>query len=339
MANIQLPKPSRLPVKQSDYFFNLRLTYDELLTFEDIPVEASQTRSARWTNSTIQAAIQSMANPQIPMSYLVELSSNDDLYQQFMPPNKVLSVDMYRKYCPKTTHLCGFLRKQNLMLQGFNQSWQSLPFRPYGGLSTWIYVISGELEIYLIPATKLNLLRYSISRDFSSSELDSFKMSSDTNLQLLDENTFLFIPAGYIILVKATKNTFILKSNYLDETCLVQQMVLFEFDTSQDGSLQSAWNRDIRSLYWFFAANIMADGSRNNLLNFDAETLGVLRKLLTSWSQQDGLEKEQYVPNGLRSKTLLKSLKDHLYKRSKRARKLQCEKELSSSSNNDMVDD
>lgn len=339
MSTHLVNKPFKLELDPKEYICNLRLTYDEFLSFEDIHVEEQQTRTGTWKLSSISLAIASMPQPpDEPMSYLVRLSSISDLYDEILPPKLVLSLDMYRNYCPATDHLFGYLKEQNLLLQGFNKSWQSLPFKPYGGLSSWIYIISGKLEIYLLPATKLNMLKYLTSEDFTTSELESFKTESETNLQLLEENNFLMIPAGYIFLIKATENTFVLRSEYLDEANLFQQLSQFENDTTDNDVYVGTRDRDIRYLYWFFAAKCLKNPNKSALMSCDDESLCKLRNVLMKWFHREN-SSEKYVPAGLRAYRLTRALRDFAYRRSKRTNDTHCGDDSSPSIQDDMMED
>lgn len=294
---------------------NLRITYDEFLCYKELSVEKIRTQSKKHEVSNVERAVKSMrkhGSATSAQSYIIYLSENEDLYKYFKPPSYVLERDLYINYWTQA-YMPTYLKRRNRMFVGYNKHYQSPPQTTYGGVSEWLYVISGHLKVHTYKPTKLNLL---MSNQWECKQDPS--PAPEICQYTLQKNCCLIIPAGWITDRKAMVDTFALNGEFINIDDIDNQLEMFQRDVQRTANTHSV-DRDsnIRSLYWIFVARLLQSGCKDNTLNsINIDTYESLKRNMMEWRKLSAHDNhpELYVPPGMRSDSLVRDLRSYTLK-------------------------
>lgn len=314
----------------------LKLTLDEFLLFDASLVVAKILSGEKYARSvTIQEACKSMRKKpkhREASCFTLSISADDELNEIIDMPNYVKEHSLFNTHWPYE-RVSKYFKKRNKLFHGFQEGYKSFPYSAYGGLSEWIYVISGTLDVTLYKPTKLNLLRHS-----TLSEDETFipEEKSESYFKL-KEGSLLTIPSSWISIRKAKRNTFALGGELLHYQDLITQMdALMRDVVTTNGRYFYERDSEIRAMYWFFAANLVPGSKTKDskitkaieLSKFDTQTSDCLRKYLTEWKMKHKkslsdknacLPAGVYAPDGIRIDLILRDLnKSHTHLHTRR---------------------
>lgn len=299
---------------------NLRpLTFDEFIEYRGaVSVDKRSSNCRQAEPSSAVRARKSMfddnnaSNAQASTVYIAE---NDALYKAFKPPSFVQTRDLFLNYYDPADSHC-YLRHRNRMFTGFNKHYQSAPQTTYAGLSEWLYVVAGKLVVWTYQPTEINLLKM---RSWEGSKLDP-SLGPPAAEYVLERDSCLVIPGGWITVRRAASSTFILNGEFLNADDVANQLELFARDVRLSHN-SHALERDsnIRYCYWLYLAKLL-DSDRNLINTIDLQTVTKLRDHAAAWArlaEREQLNPFQYIPENIKVKRLYKSLMDYIYKRGK----------------------
>lgn len=223
----------------------------------------------------------------------------------FEIPEPIREYSLFYQYWPHS-RFSEHLSQKNLSYTSFHTNHRSRPYQAYGGMSEWIFVISGNLEVTLCKPTKINQLRYStLSPD------EQFIPEDDTSENFtLQHGHLLIIPTGYISTRYSTRNTNAFSGEFLHDRDLQTQLEAFKIDVTRSNSVYCfEKDKEIRALYWFYATHFVTRMKENLKKNSqsDMDSFEILRKHLHNWKDQyKALPSNAFIPDGISFNLLLK---------------------------------
>lgn len=294
---------------------DLRLTFDEFYNYgNQIVVYKHKALDRLEETTTIHEACEAMRTrvKGRKYSYTFSISSVPDLDMTFSLPKIVEEEDLFSLYWPFRSQ-SKYLKERNKLFSGLQKGYRSLPKVVYGGMSEWLQVISGQLELTIITPTFLNRTRY-----YSLDNNETMKAENSFTC-LLGPGQFIIIPGGYITLRRAKLDTFVLSGEYLSYKHFKPQLEHFEDDlTNTECRYLQDRDREIRYLYWFTAAKMLEQQEKAVLSSLSDESLAALRGALTTWkictdrkiTKFSGPFMDHYRPPGLSIEYILRDLKN-----------------------------
>lgn len=258
--------------------------------------------------------------PTIPSSFTLSLSSDDDYNKVFQLPQMIDKIDMFSPLSPIKQNF-KFLRARSKLLTGFQEGYRSPPVITYGGMSEWLYLITGKIELRLHRPTKVNLLR-----QLSWDPTMPCKWSASVIKHTLEPGHFVNIPAGWISERIAKSGSFMLSGEYLHHKDFATQLEKFDTDVLQSAG-KYALDRDaeIRYAYWIFAAYMLETPEGRHILNdLDKNNLDHLKNHFFEWKKKHKSSipapHSVYLPPGIRCGQIGRDLTNYVCVRQKRQR-------------------
>uniref|UniRef100_A0A6G1S6I4 Histone lysine demethylase PHF8 n=1 Tax=Aceria tosichella TaxID=561515 RepID=A0A6G1S6I4_9ACAR len=298
---------------------DLKLSLDEFYLFDpSINVDKISSRQKTASSVPIERACRSMrrkhGSQEDPAYYSVCLSLNEEINQTIDLPRVIREKSFYEKYWPSDC-LSNFFKYRNKLFHAYQEGYKSHPYIPYGGLTEWLYIISGSITVTLIQPTTKNLCKYS-----ALSDDDSLEPEADTvNELLLKEGNFLVIPAGWISIREANRTTFAFGGELLHDDNIIGQLDAFNNDlagltSSCDPSCLEK-DAEIRYMYWFYAIHLL---NRTNALKHSIDvSIECLKSHLEQWknrsaklirSKEPYVKPTAFVPPGIKADIIVKDL-------------------------------
>lgn len=266
----------------------LRLTFDEFL---EARVEVKRFLSGENNLNPVDCTIHQAARDMRVQGkqkddtelycYSFSYAFDEDFDEALKVPQIIQDTDLYTKYWPfKNTSQ--FLRERSKLFYGFQKGYKSAPQSTYGGLAEWIWVILGTIEVTLIRPTEANWIKYST---LDEDEL-FVPQEGTTQTHILKPDNFIVIPAGWICIRRAVKDSFAFAGEFLHYKSLADQLEIFMKDVIRTNS-RFAIERDteIRACYWLSIANMLNAPGRNHLKSLDRRDLEQLKFHLDRWKE------------------------------------------------------
>lgn len=271
---------SKQPPPGLDKDSKLEISLDEFFLFDSkIKVMRQDSRETQQRIVDIEDACKHFRKrgPH-PACFIIHISSHDRLDPLFKLPKVVEEKSLFHNYWP-AKHFSNYLRQRNKLFYACWEGYVSPPVIAYGGATEWLYIISGSLELTLIEPTDLNLCKYS---QFNDGE--EFKPISNTSAKfVLDKETFMMIPAGYITVKRALRATWAYGGEMLHGDNLPSQVESFEGDIVRTaGKFAHERDSEIRHMYWFYASHLL-QVSHKYFNKASEEATIALRKCLAEW--------------------------------------------------------
>jgi len=313
------------------------LTLDEFFLIDtNFTVQAIQSLDSSRTNMTISEACQSMRVPlgerDDSYCFRLSISCKKELDEDFRSPKMVQKVDMYGLFWP-VKDASVYLKEENRLFYAFQSGYESQPHSVYGGMSEWLQVISGEIELTLIKPTKLNLTKYS-----SWEPPEQFKPEVNTTIiHTLVSDSFIVIPCGWIRIFKANQDTCALAGRFLNVRSLAAQLDCLARDIiNTNGKYASKRDVEIRCLYWITIARLLDDHMERSakrergdtvneemeesmLSSLNVKTLELLKRTLTDWRAKHKsicTPMNLYAPSGIQLSLIVTDLTNYIKSRS-----------------------
>lgn len=312
---------TKSPSFRDDYFYqqcpppgiqhDLKMSLDEFY-LHDPTIKAQRVFSRKLNQEEIRIDIACKAmrkkkvKQDLAAAYTVFIAPHEELDATIDIPRMIKEKSLFTRYWPKE-YFSNYLKYRNKFFQAYQENFLSRPYIAYGGMSEWIYVISGLLKVTLIQPTELNLCKY-----FTLNDHEHFIAQDKTSKVLnLRDGHFLVIPAGYISIREATKTTFTFGGEILHDDNLSNQLSIFE--KQQISGVANIHNTDIdaeiRSLYWFYAIHVL-----KNLKLHKPDDLQSMKSHLSAWkfkykkycSEKDAYVKPNcFAPNGIQIESIV----------------------------------
>lgn len=229
------------------------------------------------------------------------------LSEIFETPDFVKESSLFERFWPCKEESNFFVYKHKVFY--YYQKKFTCPAKiNYGGLSGWLYVIEGKLELKLTLPSEKNLLSLE-----HLIEGETFTPEPKTQgSYLLETGSLLTIPAGWIVETKAKRNTRAVGGGLLHEEDMRSQLEAFDraIIVTCDKHVLTR-DREIRALLWFYASQTISKNLENCKL--DINEIEYLAAKLDEWRTLQ--RKRQlppagvYVPEGLQGDLFLSELK------------------------------
>lgn len=298
-----------------------KLTLDEFLLYDKAISIQKTLRGCRKSEPiTIIEACKSIRMGRSRMKsascFTINISSNNDLDELFEVPKIIRDSSLYHTYWP-SKRISNFLKAQNQFFHAMQPRYKSSPYSPYGGMSRWIFLISGTLSITLFKPVDSIRARYS-----SLDDHDRIIANDDLQIPItLYPGQILVIPPNYICVMKAKRTSFAMSGEFLQRRNVSAQMEGFERDILDcHGRYSHERDSEIRWLYWFFVARLLTEiknqeaSQKENAITFneiDKSSLDCLKRTLMEWKnlhKKTFIEKNIYAPIGIQIDLIVKDL-------------------------------
>lgn len=307
----------------------LGVTLEDFYLFNNsLVIEERRSHNRISTNVCLEDIIESINRKNLQSfnaaEYLIRVTSSEELNKNFQILETVKEDSIFPTFYPDYDSSC-YLRNEQKCFYAYQKGYKSEPRLSYGGLCEWIYVTNGRLDITVCQPTEANMARY-----WSLDQDEEFIAERDTSecYKLLPGSLF-HIPPGLITIREAKKHsTCTYGGKYLGSKLFEQQLISFGRDV--ENSLHAKRNnseidKEIRSLYWYYAAKVLYLISNAKLTESQKElykqTLILLRGYLQKWNTQYTKFKDDrlvdpsiFAPPGLLLGDLLKSIRDISYR-------------------------
>lgn len=289
-----------------------RLTFDEFILYDAfVDVDKLESKDKEVIQCTIrQAALSMHSAPHERMgaaSFTFSISNDDDLNQAFGLPHDIEESDLYSKFWPNR-QVSNFLRQRSKLFHCYQIGYHSNPQTTYAGMTEWLQLVSGKLELTLIKPTVLNSTRF---YSWDHQEPYRHEIGSATKL-IIEPGQFILIPAGWIVIRKAHLDSYALGGEFLHIYNFTKQIEYLERDVlSYDGRYSCDRDSEIRALYWFAAARLMSEAGKELISQIDYWNLDSFKQALCEWNRLGKITKvphNLYVPEGLQTHFILKDL-------------------------------
>jgi hypothetical protein len=296
---------------------DLKLTLDEFYLF-DSNMEVQKVLSEETTTNCvkIEAACKAMRtrHSSSPACYSLCLTLNEELDKMIDLPRMIKEKSFYLRFWP-SEYMSNFFKYKHKIFYAYQSGYKSHPYRAYGGLTEWLYVISGSIVVTIIKPTKINLSKFS-----ALTEHEILDPESNTSQSFhLCEGEFFVIPIGFISTKKAVRTTFVLGGELLHQDNLIAQLEAFDDDVIR---CEDSFNlsrqiidAEIRYIYWFFAIHHLKSFQTSKHLSNSA--VECLKSHLENWriksvklikANEPYLKPSLYVPPGIRVDKIVKDI-------------------------------
>lgn len=262
------------------------LTFDEFIVY-DVDVFKTQLMKSESVRVKVSSAAKNMRltsdKRKEPCTYSFSLSDNEQLDDSFNLPTRVAKKDLFSLYWPNN-RISTYLKNRSKIFSCYQEGYITGYYMTYGGLTEWIQLISGSIDIILVKPTKSNLERFTATDPFDPSDRFQYEAGTSCEFQLKPGH-YLQIPAGFISLRRAGKDAFTISGQFLHSDYIDFQLDIFEMDVKESGyKYMSDRDTEIRAMYWIAAARLLSTNSGKDILKkMNWQTLISYKDRLVVW--------------------------------------------------------